>query len=350
MNQQDYYATLGVSRNATAQELKKAYRKKVLEMHPDKHKGDKAIEEKFKQVTNAYDVLSNPEKRAQYDSFGAEGVGKAGFSQHNMKDINDILRNFGMDFGGGQPHKQKGSDLRIRITLSLEEIAKGAKRKLKISRYITCKGCQGNGAYQGTSSETCSQCGGRGVFNRSQGGFMQIFFSNTCDACQGQGRRIKRYCNDCHGQGREKIEDTLNVDLPPGIGEGMTFLLRGKGNVPVRGGVAGDVHLVVHEKPHELFRRKEDDIHYHCPISFPDAALGAKINVPSLHGDVKITVPAHTQSETTFRLRNKGIPNVDSGKRGDQLVHLHIAMPKKLSKEETQLIKKLKDHKAFQAP
>ena len=350
MSKKDYYAILGVSPSATAQEIKKAYRKKVLELHPDQHKGDKAIEEKFKQVTNAYDVLGNPEKRANYDRFGDQGVGAAGFSQSKMNDINEILRNFGMDFGGRQQtYQKKGEDLRVTLALSLEEIAKGVKRKIKIKRYDTCKSCTGNGAHQGTAIETCSACNGSGVINRSQRGFMQIFFNTACDSCQGQGKKIKHHCTRCHGQGREKIEDVIDLNLPPGTREGVVYLSPGKGNVPIRGGGPGDLRIIIREEPYKLFRREENDIHYHYPITFPDAALGTKMHIPTLHGPVKVTVPPHTQSETILRLRNKGIPNMDTGAHGDQIVHLHITMPKKLSKEETSLIKKLKEHKAFQS-
>ncbi len=349
MNKKDYYAILGVSKNATLEEIKKAYRKKAIELHPDQHQGDKEVEEKFKEITNAYDVLSNKEKKAYYDQFGEESMHNQNrYSQDTMHDINDIFRNFGMHFGENT-QQQKGSDLSMKMSVTLQEIATGVERKIRIKHHVTCKGCQGNGAANGTALQTCTACHGTGMSHQKQNAFMQLFFSTTCDKCHGEGKKITKTCIDCHGEGRKQTEEILEIKLPPGIRTGMSFVTRGKGNAPVRGGTPGDLYIIVQETPHTFFHRdEENNLHYHCYVSFPDAVLGTTINIPAIQGEIKLTIPPNTQSESILRLQGKGIPHVHTGKKGDQLVHIHISVPKKLSKEEATLIKNLQKLPAFQ--
>lgn len=355
MAEEDYYEILGVSRDADANEIKKAYRKLAMEYHPDRNPGDKDAEEKFKKIGEAYSVLSDPQKRAQYDRFGKNGTrGMGGFEGFGgYADPFDIFREvfgggFGDIFGMGQTTrrsgKQRGADLQLRLELSLEEIAKGTKKTLKLKKYVLCSTCSGKGTSPGTSKVTCPACHGHGQVAYRQGFFT---ISQTCRRCNGEGQIIDRPCPTCHGEGRVRGEETVEVEIPPGVAEGQYITLRGKGNVGPHGGPQGDVLVFIEEKKHEEFERAGDDIIYHLYISFPQAALGAEVEVPTLTGKALINIPAGTQSGKILRMRGKGLPQLNSYKVGDQLIKVHVWIPTKLGAKEKSLLKELDQYKSM---
>ncbi len=351
MSKRDYYEILGVNRNADANEIKKAYRKQAMQYHPDKNPGDKQAEEKFKELGEAYHVLSDPQKRRRYDQFGHAGSQAGGFGGfENMGGFTDPFDIFREVFGGGfddlfgmggrrrKSATKRGSDLQIRLKLSLEEIAGGAKKKVKIRNFVTCKECSGSGAMPGTSVVDCPMCYGRGEVAYRQGFFT---ITQTCQRCGGDGKIVDKPCGVCHGDGRIKGESTLEIQIPAGVAEGQYLTLRNAGNIGPRNGPKGDVIVIIEEKSHEHFERHGEDILYNLHISFPQAALGDEVEVPTLKGKAKINIAAGTQSGKILRMRGKGLAVLNSHSRGDQLIRVMIYTPTKLSAKEKSLLQEL---------
>lgn len=359
MAKRDYYEVLGVSKNADADEIKKSYRKLALKFHPDKNPGDKEAEEKFKEAAEAYDVLSNPDKKRKYDQFGHAGMGGAsGFNGGGMN-MDDIFSQFSDIFGGafggggsfssrGQGRRvAKGSNLRIKVKLTLEEIAKGVEKKIKVAKAVNCKPCKGTGAHNGTAVKTCSTCNGSGHVSRVTNTFLgQMQTTSVCPACHGQGQSITEKCKECSGNGTIREEEVITINIPAGVEEGMQMALSGKGNA-VRGGVPGDLMVVFEELPHESLQRDEHNLHYDLHINFADAALGTDIDIPTLDGKAKIKIEPGTQSGKILRLKGKGLPVLESYHKGDLLVTINLWTPQKLSKEEKALLEKLKTSENF---
>ena len=358
MTKRDYYEILGVSKNADEAEIKKAYRQMALKYHPDKNPGDKAAEDKFKEAAEAYDVLSNPEKKGRYDRFGHQGVnGQSGFSGGGMS-MDDIFSHFGDIFGGafggfsgfgggqqsGRRRVNQGSNLRVKIKLTLEEIAKGIEKKINLNKYIPCKTCSGTGAKDGKSYTTCRTCGGRGQVNRITNTFLgQMQTTSTCPDCSGEGQSITEKCTACFGNGVVKGDDTISIKIPAGVAEGMQLSVSGKGNAAARGGNPGDLIVLIEEIEHPELIRDGNNLLYNRYISFPDAVLGTTIEVPTLEGKARIKIEAGTQSGKILKLRNKGLPSLNSYGKGDLLVCVNVWTPETLSKEEKHAINALAD-------
>ncbi|MBS1919271.1 MAG: molecular chaperone DnaJ [Bacteroidetes bacterium] len=358
MAKRDYYEILGVSKSATSDEIKKAYRKVAMQYHPDRNPGDKSAEEKFKEAAEAYEVLSDTDKKAQYDRYGHAGVsgnGRQGAGGMNMDDIfsqfGDIFGDdlFGSFFGGGGSRSRtqrnrgvKGSNLRIKLKLSYEEIAKGVTKNIKVKKYIACSTCGGSGAKDKGNVHTCSTCGGSGQMRRVQNTFLgQMQTVTTCPTCNGEGTTITAKCSACRGEGRVYGEEAISMDIPAGVQEGMQLNIGGKGNAGERGGMPGDLIIVIEEEPHKELHREGLNVAYDLHISFTDAAFGSQIEVPTIDGRAKIKIPAGTQSGKIFRLKGKGFPAVNSYEKGDQLIHVNIWTPQHLSPEEKATLEKL---------
>ena len=341
----DYYEILGVSKGADLGEIKKAYRQKALEFHPDRNAHDPQAEEKFKEASEAYEVLSDEQKRQIYDQFGHAGLEGRGF--HGGFDrMEDIFSSFGdifQDFFGGNPFggrrsgrggASQGDDLQTSVQIRFDEMVTGAKKEVTIHKEATCESCLGSGSRSGKRTR-CSTCGGSGQVAHSQGFFM---IQTTCPRCRGAGEFLADPCDDCRGQGRVRQKKTLTVKVPPGVEEGMRLILRGEGNVGLQKGPPGDLYVQVHVESHPLFIRKGDDIHCTIPVSMPQAALGVALTVPTLDGDKKMVLPQGTDSGEEIRLKKMGIPNIQSGRRGDQIIKIVVTTPKKLSKRQKQLL------------
>ena len=367
MAKKDYYEVLGVAKGASADDIKKAYRKKALEFHPDRNPDDKSAEDKFKEAAEAYDVLSDADKRARYDRFGHAGVdasGPGGAGGFQGMDMDDILRRFGFDtddifsefFGGsrrrggaaGKPRGERGTNLRIKVKMSLEEIATGVNKKIKVRKQVSCNTCNGSGARDSSSVETCGTCRGSGMVNRvTQTPFGMMQTAVQCPTCNGAGQTIKSPCNVCKGDGRVFGEETIEVDIPAGVHEGIQLSMSGKGNAGAKGGPPGDLVITIEETPHEEFTREGNNIHYELFLNIADAALGTKAEVPTLDTRARITVPAGTQSGKVFRLKDKGLPALQSYQRGDLLIHVNVWTPKKLTDEERRTLEKMRDMPNF---
>lgn len=338
----DYYEVLGVARDADDRVLKKAYHKLAMQFHPDKNPGDKAAEEQFKDASEAYAVLTDGDKRAHFDRFGHTGPEMTGYSAQqyavNLQDIFGDL--FGDLFGGkrgGRPGAARGSDLRFHLEITFEEAAFGTQKDIKIPRLEDCSVCAGSGAKPGTKIKSCAQCGGAGEIRVAQGFFA---IAQTCRACAGAGRTIESACMDCRGKGQKEQERELAVKVPGGVNDGTRLRFVGEGEGGRGGGPRGDLYVVISLKEHPLFTREEQDVICDIPLSFPQAALGCSLEVPTLDGKVAMKVPAGTQPGMVFRLRNKGIPSLRGGGRGDQLVRVRVEVPKKLNEEQQQLLEK----------
>jgi molecular chaperone DnaJ len=349
MADQDYYELLGVRKDADQGEIKKSYRKLAMEYHPDKNPGDKAAEDKFKEIGEAYAVLSDSQKKAQYDRFGKEGM-RGGFSGGQSGGYSDPFDIFREVFGGGfgdifgmggsqkRSSKKRGADLQLRLQLSIEEIASGVKKTIKLKRQDTCSTCKGSGMSAGTSKATCPSCHGQGEVAYRQGFFT---VSQTCQRCGGDGEIIDRPCSTCHGDGRTRGQAAIEIEIPAGIAEGQYLTVRGEGNIGPRNGLRGDVLVIIEEKKHAEFERHGDDVVYNLRLAFPQVALGADVEVPTLKGHATITIPAGTQSGKILRMKGKGIPHLNSYHTGDQLIKVHVWTPTKLNNAEKALLKEL---------
>ncbi len=364
MAKTDFYELLGVSKSADDKELKKAYRKLAMKYHPDKNPGDKTAEEKFKEAAEAYEVLSDPDKRARYDRYGHDGVNSQFGGGRGGATMEDIFSQFGDVFGGGgspfdsffggstgrqrSNDGQRGSNLRIKAALTLEEIANGVSKKIKVKKQVECKTCDGSGAKDASSVKTCGTCSGSGYVRQVKQTFLGAMQTTTsCPTCSGSGKMVTANCNSCKGAGRVMDEEIVQIDIPAGVEEGMQLSMRGKGNAGKNGGPAGDLLISIEEKPHENFTRDGQNIVNDLFINFADAALGISVEVPTLDGRVKIKIPAGTQGGKIFRLRGKGIPSIQDYGKGDQLIHVNIWTPKNLNKEEKAMMEKLKSMPNF---
>jgi molecular chaperone DnaJ len=372
MAKRDYYEVLGVSKDATKDEIKKAYRKLAMKYHPDKNPGDKEAEEKFKEAAEAYSVLSDDEKRAKYDKFGHAGMGGAGQDFQGFSDINDIFSHFSDIFGGGRGGSifddifggetgystrstaktgTPGSDIKITLKLTLEEIAQGTTKKVKIKRYKKCNACNGTGAKNGTAFQTCSVCHGSGEVRQvSKSIFGQFVNIQPCHNCGGTGKVITEPCPVCHGDGRVRVEEVIKINVPAGVTDGNYMTLRGQGNAGRNGGAPGDIIVVFKELPHEYFTRKGDDIIYDLTISFPEAVLGTTVEIPTLTGRAKLKIEPGIQPGKLLKMRNKGIQHLNRRGSGDQLVKINIHVPKKITSREKELLVELQNQPNIKVP
>lgn len=360
MNKRDYYEVLGVSKTASAEEIKKAYRKKAIEFHPDKNPGNKEAEEKFKEAAEAYEVLSDAQKRQRYDQFGHAGVGGAangGFGGGGMS-MDDIFSHFGDIFGGhfggfsgfggfggssrGGERMRRGSDLRVKVKLNLSEIANGVEKKIKVKKQVICSYCNGTGAQHGSQPVTCNTCHGSGRVTRVQQTILgQMQTAAECPTCQGDGKIVKDKCTHCNGEGIVREDEIININIPAGVMEGMQLSMSGKGNAARRGGVNGDLLVLVEEESHPELIRDENDLIYNLLLTLPMAILGGSVEVPTVDGKVKVNIAPGTQPGKVLRLRGKGLPNVNRYGTGDLLVNVGVYIPENLNREEKSIIQKL---------
>ncbi|MEJ5210603.1 MAG: molecular chaperone DnaJ [Burkholderiales bacterium] len=342
MSKRDYYEVLGVGRDASEDEIKKAYRKLAMKYHPDRNPGNKEAEEKFKEVKEAYETLSDPNKRAAYDHYGHAGVDPnlGGGFQHGFGGFADAFADiFGDLFGGGRrSNVYRGADLRYNLEITLEEAARGTETRIRVPTMETCPTCGGSGAKPGTQPVTCSMCGGHGQV-RMQQGFFSI--QQTCPSCHGSGKTIAEPCRECHGAGRVKKHKTLAVKIPAGVDEGDRIRLAGEGEAGINGGPPGDLYVVVHLKEHPVFKRDGNDLHCEMPISFTTAALGGELEIPTLDGHARIKIPEGTQSGRVFRLSGKGIKGVRSHAPGDLYCHVVVETPVNLNARQKELLREL---------
>ena len=364
----DYYEVLGVSKSATPEELKKAYRKLALQYHPDRNPGNKEAEEKFKEAAEAYEVLSNPDKRAHYDQFGfagmngASGYGGQGMSMDDIfSQFGDLFADFGLGsiFGSGFGHgfsggsrsgdtpRERGGNIRVKVKMNLQEIEKGAKKKIKVSKYVTCDHCHGSGSADGATS-TCPTCKGRGQVIRTVNSlFGQMQTASSCPNCGGTGKIIKNKCTHCHGDGIVKGEEVIDIDIPAGVGEGMQLTLRGKGGAGPHNGINGDLYVLIEEEAHPELERDGNNLIYNLFISVPQAILGTDAEVPTVSGKVRVKIAPRTQSGKILRLRGKGLPILNGYGNGDLLVNVNVWIPKKVSKEEERALQAMNASENF---
>ncbi len=366
----DYYEVLEVSKTATAEEIKKAYRKKAIQYHPDKNPGDKVAEEKFKEAAEAYEVLSDPQKRQRYDQFGHAGMsGMGGFSGgqgFSMEDIfarfGDLFNGAGFEFdmggggfssffgggGGGGRRVRRGSDLRVKVKVTLEEINTGVEKKIKVKKLVPCADCQGTGSADGREGDTCPTCKGTGRVVRTQRGiFGMMQTQSECPECHGEGKIIRNKCTKCGGEGVVRDEEIITIKIPAGVTGGMQIPVQGKGNAAPHGGVPGDLLVLIEEEEHKDLIRQDNDLVYNLLLDMPTAILGGQVQIPTLTGDVKITITPGTQPGKVLRMRGKGLPIIDQYARqygtGDLLINVGVYIPERLSKDEKEMIEKLQD-------
>ncbi len=368
MTKRDYYEVLGLERNAGVDEIKKAYRKLAMQYHPDRNTDDASAEEKFKEVGEAYAILSDPDKRAKYDRFGHAGLGGAagggGFGGGIDIDPMDLFSSIfgGMGFGdifggatggGGRGGRRtlKGRDLRIDLAITLEEVAEGVTKKIKVNRFERCVECGGSGALDQTAIDTCPTCKGTGEIRQMTRSLLgQMINVSTCPTCNGRGKVIKEACRDCNGDGRLKTSSTIEIDIPAGVEKGNYMTMRGEGHAGPQGGPSGDLIIVFDVKEHDHFERHGDDLLYGLNISIPEAVLGGQMEVPTLNGAVEVDIPSGTQSGRMLRLRGKGLRHLNSSSRGDLLVQVDVYIPTKLSAEERELFESLREMDGIKPP
>lgn len=358
----DYYEVLEVSKTATQEEIKKAYRKKAIQYHPDKNPGNHEAEEKFKEAAEAYEVLSDQNKRARYDQFGHAGMGAGEFGGGfgGGMSMEDIFSQFGDIFGGhfgfggfgggGRGRRvNRGTDLRVKVKLNLKEILTGVEKKIKVKKYVTCQHCQGNGSENGTSLTTCDTCKGSGSVTKVVNTLLgQMQTTTTCPACNGEGKSINTKCNHCGGEGVRLEEEVIPIKIPAGVAEGMQLSMQGKGNAARRGGISGDLLILVEEEEDPNLIRDDNDVIYNLFLSFPVAALGGSVEVPTIDGVAKLKIEPGTQPGKVLRLRNKGLPSLNGYGKGDELVNVNVYIPEKLSDKEKSLIKEMETSKNFE--
>ena len=361
----DFYEILGVSKSSGADEIKKAYRKVAMQFHPDRNPGDKEAEEKFKEAAEAYEILSDADKKAKYDRFGHQAFASGG-GGHGFRGAEDIFSHFGDVFGedifgsffggnsrgggggGRRQTGQRGSNLRVKLKLNYEEIAKGVSKTIKVKKYVSCNTCSGSGAKDRGSTQTCGSCQGSGQVRRVQNTFLgQMQTVATCPTCNGEGTTITAKCTACRGEGRVYGEEQVTLDIPAGVQEGMQLSMSGKGNAGERGGMPGDLIILIEEEAHEVLHREGLNVSYDLFITFPDAVFGTNVEVPTIDGKAKIKIPAGTQSGKIFRLKGKGFPEVNSYSKGDQLIHVNVWTPQNISNEEKDMLEKLNDSNNF---
>lgn len=358
MSKRDYYEILGVSKTASADEIKKAYRKKAIEYHPDKNPGNKEAEEKFKEAAEAYEVLSDAQKRQRYDQFGHAGVGGAasgGYGGGGMS-MDDIFSHFGDIFGGhfggfggfgggsrgGGQRVRRGSDLRVKVKLNLAEIATGVEKKIKVKKYVSCSHCTGSGSANGSQPATCTTCHGSGRVTRVQQTILgQMQTASECPTCGGDGKIIRDKCSHCAGEGIVREDEVISINIPAGVMEGMQLSMNGKGNAARRGGVNGDLLVLIEEEAHPELIRDENDLIYNLLLTLPTAILGGQVEVPTVDGKVKVTINPGTQPGKVLRLRGKGLPSVNRYGTGDLLVNVGVYIPENLNKDEKAIFEKL---------
>lgn len=367
----DFYEILGVAKSASQDEIKKAYRKVAMQFHPDRNPGDKASEEKFKEAAEAYEILGDTDKRAQYDRFGHQAFsqgrgGGGGFHGGNMN-MDDIFSQFGDIFGeespfgsffgggsgrrssGGRARGVRGSNLRIKIKLNYEEMAKGVSKTVKVKKHVTCNTCTGSGAKDKNSVQTCGTCGGSGQVRRVQNTFLgQMQTVTTCPTCNGEGSTIANKCTACKGEGRVYGEETVTIEIPAGVQEGMQLSMNGKGNAGERGGANGDLIVLIEEEAHAELHRDGLNVAFDLHLTFPEAVFGTSVEVPTIDGKAKIKIPPGTQSGKIFRLKGKGFPSVNSYEKGDQLIHVNIWTPQHVNADEKSMLEKMQESTNFQ--
>jgi molecular chaperone DnaJ len=369
MSKRDFYEILGVPKAASADEIKKAYRKVAMQFHPDRNPGDKAAEDKFKEAAEAYEVLSDQDKKAQYDRYGHAGVsgaGRPGGGRGGGMNMDDIFSNFGDVFGedvfgdffgqgrrgqsGGRSRGIRGSNLRIKLKLNFEEIAKGASKTIKVKKHISCSTCGGNGAKDKSSFQPCGTCNGSGQVRKVTNTFLgQMQTVTACPTCNGDGNIITAKCSVCKGDGRMYGEETVNLDIPAGVQEGMQLSLSGKGNVGEKGGAPGDLIILIEEEAHPNLQRDGLNVVYDLFISFPDAVFGTHVEIPTIDGKAKIKIPQGTQGGKIFRLKGKGFPEVNNNyEKGDQLIHVNVWVPQHLTTDEKSMIEKMQTSSNFE--
>lgn len=364
MTKRDFYEILGVSKDASEAEIKKAYRQMALKYHPDKNPDNKAAEDKFKEAAEAYDVLSNPEKKQRYDQYGHSGVNSGnGFGGGGGMSMDDIFSHFGDIFGGGfggfsgfgggggyssGQRVNRGSNLRVKVRLTLEEIANGVEKKIKVSKHINCEACNGTGAKSGSSKKTCGTCHGTGRVTRVTNTFLgQMQTASTCPTCGGEGHTITEKCTSCFGNGVVKGEEVISIKIPAGVSEGMQLSVSGKGNAGARSGVPGDLIVLIEEIEHPELKRDGNSLLYEHYISFPEAVLGCSIDIPTIDGKARVKIEAGTQSGRILRLKGKGLPSVNSYGRGDLKVHVNVWTPQNMTKEEKTIVQRFMDSESF---
>ncbi len=364
----DFYEILGVAKAASQDDIKKAYRKVAMQFHPDRNPGDKSAEEKFKEAAEAYEILSDPDKRAQYDRFGHQAFaqGRGGGGNHGGMNMDDIFSQFGDIFGGDSPFGSffgggggrrssggrtrgvRGSNLRIKLKMNYAEIAKGANKTIKVKKHVSCTVCAGSGAKDKNAVQTCGTCNGSGQVRRVQNTFLgQMQTVTTCPSCAGEGTTITNKCTNCKGEGRVYGEETVTIDIPAGVQDGMQLSVSGRGNAGERGGPNGDLIVLIEEEAHPQLHRDGLNVAFDLHITFPDAVFGTQLEVPTIDGRAKIKIPPGTQSGKIFRLKGKGFPSVNSYEKGDQLIHINVWTPQTVSSEEKAMLEKLQNSQNF---